>query len=79
MATSQKRRRHLDDSSAPASSVRNAMYLNVLDRTPSLNELGGWVDLIQGPSHFTREMILVGFAESRENITKAAVDWLIEF
>lgn len=58
------------------------LYLNVLARTPSAGELSAWVDLIQhgdsSGTHFSREMVLVGFAESPENIAKTAADWLIQ-
>lgn len=54
------------------------LYLNVLDRTPASAELNGWLEYMHGPAHFTREMVLVGFAESPENIAKTAADWLIQ-
>lgn len=52
------------------------LYLNVLDRTPSGPELNAWLDLMHD-SNFTRDMVLVGFAESPENIAKTA-GWLIQ-
>ena len=54
------------------------LYLNVLDRTPASAELSGWLEYMHGPAHFSREMVLVGFAESPENIAKTAADWLIQ-
>jgi hypothetical protein len=52
------------------------LYLNVLDRTPPPSELNAWLGLIDN-SGFTHEMVLVGFAESAENIAKTA-GWLIQ-
>ena len=58
------------------------LYLNVLGRVPSSSELSAWVSLIQNGdasgTHYTREMVLVGFAESPENIAKTTADWLIQ-
>lgn len=58
------------------------LYLNVLNRTPATAELSAWLGLIQNGDasgvHFTRDMVLVGFAESPENIAKTAADWLIQ-
>ncbi len=55
------------------------MYANVLGRAPEASGLNFWLDAMhsgyQGQT-FTREMVLVGFAESPENIAKAAADWL---
>ncbi|WP_298870907.1 DUF4214 domain-containing protein [uncultured Bradyrhizobium sp.] len=52
------------------------LYLNVLDRTPSQAEVTAWVNNIHNGE--TRDMVLVGFAESPENIAKTAADWLIQ-
>lgn len=53
------------------------LYLNILDRAPAIPELDAWLSLMHD-SGFTRDMVLVGFAESPENIAKTAADWLIE-
>jgi uncharacterized repeat protein (TIGR03803 family) len=57
------------------------LYLNVLNRTPALTELNAWLGLIQNGdangTHYTHDMVLVGFAESPENIAKTA-GWLIQ-
>jgi Domain of unknown function (DUF4214) len=55
----------------------NALYQNVLGRTASSAELNAWVtDIHAGES---REMVLVGFAESAENIAKVAhAGWLLQ-
>jgi hypothetical protein len=51
------------------------LYANVLGRAPEQSGLSGWLDLMQ--SHgFTEGMVLVGFAESPENIAHSA-QWLI--
>lgn len=56
------------------------LYLNVLNRTPLPSELNAWLSLIQNGdangTHFTHDMVLVGFAESPENIAKTG-HWLI--
>lgn len=52
------------------------LYLNVLDRVPGGDELNAWLDLLQNHG-FSRDMALVGFAESLENIAKTS-DWLIQ-
>jgi hypothetical protein len=52
------------------------LYLNVLDRTPATAEVNAWLGLMHDQG-FTRDMVLVGFAESPENIAKAS-GWLIE-
>ena len=58
------------------------LYQNVLGRTPDPTELNAWLDLMHNGdasgTHFTRDMVLVGFAESPENIAKTAADWLIQ-
>ena len=53
----------------------NLMYNNVLNRGPDPVGLAAWADLMQH-TH-TREMVLVGFAESPDNIAKTAADWLV--
>ena len=57
------------------------LYLNVLNRTPAPSELNAWLSLIQNGDangiHFNHDMVLVGFAESPENIAKTA-HWLIQ-
>ena len=57
------------------------LYLNVLNRAPASSELGAWLSLIQKGdatgTHYTHDMVLVGFAESPENIAKTA-HWLIQ-
>jgi len=56
------------------------LYQNVLNRLPDAAGLNGWLNLIHNGDasgmHFTREMVLVGFAESPENIAKTSHDWL---
>lgn len=52
------------------------LYQNVLDRNPSTGERDAWVANIHNGE--SREMVLVGFAESQENIAKTAADWLIQ-
>jgi hypothetical protein len=52
------------------------LYENVLDRTPAPAELNAWLSLMQN-SGYTQQMVLVGFAESPENIAKTA-EWLIQ-
>ena len=58
------------------------LYLNVLNRTPAASELNAWLGLIHNGdangTHYTHDMVLVGFAESPENIAKTAADWLIQ-
>ena len=58
------------------------LYLNVLNRAPAPTELNAWLGLIQngdaGGTHYTHEMVLVGFAESPENIAKTAGQWLMQ-
>jgi len=58
------------------------MYLNVLGRSPATAEANAWLALMHNGdasgSHYTRDMVLVGFAESPENIAKTAADWLIQ-
>lgn len=52
------------------------LYQNVLARNPSITERDAWVSNIHHGE--SREMVLVGFAESTENIAKTAADWLIQ-
>jgi len=54
----------------------NLMYQNVLGRAPDQAGLDFWVGQL-GPGHQTREVVLVGFAESPENAAKTSADWLI--
>jgi Domain of unknown function (DUF4214) len=58
------------------------LYLNVPNRTPAPTELNAWLGPIQNGdasgTHYTHDMVLVGFAESPENIAKTAADWLIQ-
>ena len=58
------------------------LYQNVLSRVPDTSELNAWLNLMHnGDSNgtlFTRDMVLVGVAESSENIAKTAADWLIQ-
>jgi hypothetical protein len=51
------------------------LYQNVLGRGPDAAGLAGWLDAMAHGT--TREIVLVGFAESPENIAKTAGDWLI--
>jgi serralysin len=52
-----------------------AMYENVLGRTPDQAGLNFWVGQLEGGAQ-TRAVVLVGFAESPENVAKTA-PWLI--
>ncbi len=52
------------------------LYQNVLGRNAEQTGLDGWLDLMHDGG-FTREMVLVGFAASIENINKTT-GWLIE-
>lgn len=52
------------------------LYQNVLGRGPDQAGLNFWIGQL-GAGHQTREVVLVGFAESPENIAKTAADWLI--
>ena len=58
------------------------LYQNVLGRAPDQAGLDGWLNAMhQGDSSgqiYTREMVLVGFAESPENVAKTAGDWLFQ-
>jgi hypothetical protein len=57
------------------------LYLNVLNRLPDPSGLSGWLGAIQKGDangvHYTHEMVLVGFAESPENVAKTA-GWLVQ-
>ena len=50
------------------------LYANVLGRAPDSGGLNFWVDSLSHGS--TRPIVLVGFAESPENIAKTSGDWL---
>jgi hypothetical protein len=52
------------------------LYHNVLGRQPDAAELAAWLDAMANHGA-TRDIVLVGFAESQEGIAKAASDWLI--
>jgi hypothetical protein len=52
----------------------NAMYQNVLGRGPDQAGLTFWLNQLE---HNGREVVLVGFAESPENVAKTGGDWLI--
>jgi hypothetical protein len=52
------------------------LYQNVLNRAPDAAGLAGWLDAMSHGS--TRAVVLVGFAESAENVAKTAADWLIQ-
>lgn len=54
----------------------NLLYQNVLGRAPDQAGLDFWVNQL-GPAHQTREVVLVGFAESPENVAKTSADWLV--
>jgi hypothetical protein len=57
------------------------LYANVLDRAPDPTGLAGWLNLMtpgnSSGTTYTQAMVLVGFAESPENITKSA-SWLTD-
>jgi len=58
----------------------NAMYQNVLGRAPDQAGLNFWIDQIENHGQ-TREVVLVGFAESPENVSKTSVSdggWLLQ-
>ena len=52
------------------------LYENVLGRGPDPAGLAGWLDGMANHG-VTRDMVLVGFAESPENIAKVAAEWLV--
>ncbi len=54
----------------------NALYQNVLGRGADQAGLSFWTDQLSHGT--TRAMVLVGFAESPENVSKTAADWLIQ-
>ena len=54
----------------------DALYLNVLGRLPDQAGLNFWTDQLSHGT--TRAVVLVGFAESPENVAKTAADWLIQ-
>ena len=57
------------------------LYANVLGRTPDPTGLAGWLTLMTtgdaSGTVYTRSMVLVGFAESNENIAKTS-SWLTD-
>jgi subtilisin family serine protease len=53
------------------------LYANVLGRAPDQPGLQGWLNALE-TGGFTREMVLVGFAESNENIAKVSAEWLFQ-
>jgi parallel beta-helix repeat protein len=55
----------------------NQLYHNVLNRAPDEAGLDGWLNLMDHGT--SRAVILVGFAESSENIAKTAADWLLQY
>jgi hypothetical protein len=52
------------------------LYQNVLGRGPDPDGLNGWLNFMTQDG-FTRAMVLVGFAESAENITKTS-SWMTD-
>ena len=52
------------------------LYQNVLGRAPDQAGLTFWVNQLEGGGQ-TRAIVLVGFAESPENVAKTGSDWLI--
>ena len=53
----------------------DALYLNVLGRLPDQAGLQFWTDQLSHGT--TRAVVLVGFAESPENVAKTSADWLV--
>lgn len=57
------------------------LYKNVLDRAPDAAGQNNWINAINygnaNGAAFTKEMVLVDFAEGRENINNFLADWLI--
>ena len=53
------------------------LYVNVLGRGPKTAGLNNWLNNMHDGPHLSRESVLVGLAESSENIARAAHDWLI--
>jgi hypothetical protein len=57
------------------------LYQNVLGRGPDATGLGGWLNYMtpgnSSGATYTRGMVLVGFAESPENIAEAS-RWMID-
>ena len=51
------------------------LYNNVFSRAPDAGGLAAWTTAMN--NGYTKEMVLVGFAESSENITKTGGDWLL--
>jgi len=54
----------------------DAMYQNVLGRLPDQAGLNFWLNQLEHNGQ-SRAIVLVGFAESPENVAKTAGDWLI--
>ena len=54
----------------------NALYHNVLGRDADTAGASFWLDQLSHGT--TRDMVLVGFAESPENVAKTGADWLIQ-
>lgn len=52
------------------------LYQNALGRAPDAAGEAAWVAAIEGPSHLSREQVLVGFANSTEGIAHSAA-WII--
>ena len=50
------------------------LYNNVFSRAPDAAGLAAWTNAMN--NGYTKEMVLVGFAESTENIAKTSGDWL---
>jgi len=50
------------------------LYNNVFSRAPDTAGLAAWTTAMN--NGYTKEMVLVGFAESTENIAKTSGDWL---
>jgi len=52
------------------------LYQNVLGRGPDQSGLTFWVNQLEGAGQ-SRAIVLVGFAESPENVAKTSADWLV--
>jgi hypothetical protein len=55
----------------------DALYQNVLGRLPDQAGLNFWLDQLEHQGQ-TRAVVLVGFAESPENVAKTSAAWLIQ-
>ncbi|HIJ62038.1 MAG TPA: DUF4214 domain-containing protein [Rhodospirillaceae bacterium] len=53
----------------------NQLYNNVFSRPADAGGLSAWLSVMNNGS-YSREMVLVGFAESTENIARTGGDWL---